>query len=78
VPRTARQTPGRFVYHTLYRVTARLTLFHKAADFAAFVRVLEEALDKYRARLPADCVMPSHWHFVLWPDRDGQLTAFHR
>jgi putative transposase len=22
--------------------------------------------------------MPTHWHFVLWPQKDGQLTAFLR
>jgi putative transposase len=22
--------------------------------------------------------MPNHWHFVVWPKRDGELTAFFR
>jgi putative transposase len=22
--------------------------------------------------------MPNHWHFVVWPERDGQVTAFFR
>jgi len=24
------------------------------------------------------CLMSNHWHLALWPERDGQLTAFMR
>ena len=24
----------------------------------------------------AYCLMPNHWHFVLWPEADGDLAAF--
>src|SRR5271157_5622451 len=24
----------------------------------------------------ADAHMPNHWHFVVWPERDGELPAF--
>jgi putative transposase len=24
------------------------------------------------------CLMPNHWHFVVWPDQEGQVTAFFR
>ena len=27
-------------------------------------------------RLLAYCVMPNHWHMVLWPRRDGDLSRF--
>jgi putative transposase len=27
-------------------------------------------------RVIAHCLMPSHWHFVLWPEQDGDLPAF--
>ena len=33
---------------------------------------------KHPTRLLAYCVMPNHWHMVLWPEQDGQLTAFLR
>ena len=45
MPRSARQTPGGYVYHALNRATARLKLFRKAADYGAFLRVLDEALE---------------------------------
>jgi len=37
MPRSARQTPAGYVYHALNRATARLKLFRKAADYAAFL-----------------------------------------
>ena len=59
------------MYHTLNRATARLTLFHKPADYDAFLRVLDEALQRHPTRLLAYCVMNNHWHLVLWPRREG-------
>ncbi len=29
-------------------------------------------------RVLAYCLMPNHWHFVLGPEADGQLSAFCR
>ena len=76
--RTARQAPGGFVYHALNRAMARLPLFDKPADYDAFERVLLEALKEHPIRLLSYCLMPNHWHFVLWPRHDGELTGFLR
>jgi len=27
-------------------------------------------------RLLAYCVMPNHWHLVVWPQHDGDLSRF--
>ena len=27
-------------------------------------------------RIVAYCLMPNHWHFVLWPAQDDQLSDF--
>ncbi len=66
------------MYHVLNRAVARLPLFEKDADYAAFERVLALALEKHPIRLLAYWLMPNHWHFVLWPRRDGELSAFVR
>src|SRR5438094_267207 len=29
-------------------------------------------------RLLAYCLMPNHWHMVLWPNNDGEMTEFLR
>ena len=34
-------------------------------------RVLEEALERTRTRLLAYCIMPNHWHLIVWP-RSGR------
>jgi putative transposase len=40
--------------------------------------VLPEAHPRTPTRILADCVMPNHWHFGLWPKADGELTRFRR
>lgn len=55
----------------LNRSVARLPLFRKGADYAAFERVLQEAQEKHPTRILAWYLMPNHWHFVLWPRADG-------
>ena len=76
--RRARNAPGGLVYHALNRAVARLPLFQKDGDFQAFERVLTQALQEQPTRLLAYCLMPNHWHVVLWPEKAGELTAFLR
>ncbi len=78
MPRTARVAPGGLVYHVLNRAVARLPLFEKTADYEAFERVLAETQQRHPTRILAYCLMPNHWHFVLWPREDDELTAFLR
>ena len=78
MPRTARQAPGGLVYHVLNRAVARLPLFEKDGDYQAFERVLLDAMAKQPTRLLAYCLMPNHWHLVLWPQEDAELTGFVR
>ena len=74
--RAARAAPPGYVYHVLNRPVARLPLFQKDGDYEAFERVLSEALQEHPTGLLAYCLMPNHWHFVVWPQREGELTAF--
>lgn len=76
MPRPARYAPGGMVFHVLNRGVGRRNLFDKEADFLAFERVLREALHVRQMRVCAYCLMSNHWHFVLWPERDGDLPAF--
>ena len=74
--RTARVAPGGYVYHVLNRGVGRMQLFAKSADYEAFEAILGETLAKIPLRLCALCVMPDHWHFIVWPRADGELAAF--
>jgi len=63
--RGPRQTPGGIVYHVLNRAVARRPLFEKPADYAAFLRVLAEALRRPFGR---------RWRFTITSRR----TSFTR
>ena len=64
------------VFHVLNRGVGRQRLFDQPADYAAFEELLEETLAKQPMRICGDCLMPNHWHFVVWPENDGDLAAF--
>jgi putative transposase len=75
--RALRATPGGYVYHVLNRAKGRSRIFQKDGDYAAFERVLEEAVEHVPGmRLLAFCLMPNHWHLMLWPRADGELSDF--
>src|SRR5688572_17650268 len=76
MPRTARLVPGGMPFHVLNRGVGRMRLFLKDADFEAFERVIEKTLVTCPMRVCAYCLLSNHWHFVLWPERDGDLGAF--
>jgi len=78
MPRQPRAAVGGLVYHVLNRSNARLALFEDAGDYDAFVRVLAEAARRVPVRLIAYCVMPNHFHLILWPRDDGDLSRFMR
>jgi putative transposase len=78
MPRSQRASQGELIYHVLNRANAGLSLFEKDQDFAAFEKVLVQAHERVSMRTIAYCVMPNHWHFVLWPYRDGDLSEFVR
>jgi putative transposase len=78
MPRTARNAPGGLVYHVLNRANGRLRLFKDADDYVAFEQVMLLAHRRVPIRILGWCLMPNHWHLVLWPERDGQLTEFMR
>lgn len=67
---------GGLVYHVLNRANARMTIFKRDGDYEAFLQVMQEALERTEMRILAYCLMRSHWHLVLWPEEDDQLSKF--
>ena len=76
MPRSKRIAKGNIVYHVLNRANGRLRIFKKPGDFAAFEQTLAEGLEQFAMRLCGYCIMSNHWHLVLWPRADGDLSAF--
>jgi putative transposase len=38
--------------------------------------VLKETLQEAPMRICAFCLMPNHWHLLVWPEHDGELATF--
>lgn len=51
-------------------------LFDADDDYILFVRLLEEARSLHPMRILAYCLMPNHWHLLLWPEHDGDLSRY--
>lgn len=76
MPRVGRKAVGGVVYHVLNRGNGRSRLFHKPGDYDAFLRILAEAKEAVPVRVLGVCLMPNHWHLLLWPRADGDLSRF--
>ena len=78
MPRTNRICPAGEVFHVLNRAVARLTIFEKPEDYAAFMRVLDETWQIVPLPISAMVAMPNHWHFVVRPESPDQVSEFFR
>ncbi len=74
--RISRVDVGGMVYHVLNRANFRSTLFQNDKEYKRFLGVLEESLEFAPMRIVAYCLMPNHWHLVLYPEHDGDLSRF--
>lgn len=74
--RPRRTSIGGIAYHALNRGNRRSQVFFKDGDYEAFLKALAEALAAVPMRLLGFCLMPNHWHLVLWPRGAGDLSRF--
>lgn len=76
MPRITRTDIGNHCYHIINRANARLPIFFEEKDYVLFETVLEEAQEKFSMRIIAYCLMPNHFHLVLYPKNDGDMSKF--
>ena len=76
--RTKRNCPAGEVFHVLNRAVARLKIFEKPEDYAAFMRVVAETWEVVPLPIYAMVAMPNHWHFVVRPETSDQVSEFFR
>ena len=74
--RRHRFTPSGVVQHVCNRGSRKGLLFSNAEDYIVFVRLVAEARWRCPMRILAYCLMSNHWHFLLWPEADGDLQRF--
>ena len=76
MPRTARASAGDVCYHVLNRGNGRQRIFHRDEDYAAFLDLLATACARRPLRVLGLCLMPNHFHLLLWPHADGDLSRW--
>ena len=76
MPRVERVDISENIYHVLNRANARVQIFDTKEDYILFENILTEGIEKYDMRILAYCIMPNHWHLILNPKNDGDLSKF--
>lgn len=76
--RQARVAIGDTVYHVINRANGRAQIFDTPQEYAHFESLLLEGVELIGMRLLAYCIMPNHWHLVLYPRKDGDMSEFMR
>jgi len=76
MPRTQRTDVGGIIYHIINRANARMRIFNVEKDYRLFETTLAEAKEQTNMRILSYCIMPNHWHIVLYPKKDGELQKF--
>jgi len=74
--RAPRVDERNLVYHVLNRANSRRTIFSIPDEYRHFELLLKEAVEKFDMRLLAYVLMPNHWHLILYPKADGDLSFF--
>jgi putative transposase len=67
---------GPYVYHVINRAAAQMKLFKCAKDYIAAQELLFELKLQIGIRLLAFCIMPNHWHFIIWPRSAAEMSRF--
>lgn len=76
MPRTARASIGGICYHVINRGNARSTVYHSSSDYQSFIQLMIRACDRIPMRILSYCLMPNHFHLVLWPFGDGDMSRW--
>jgi putative transposase len=76
MPRTTRASEAQFTYHVLNRGNARSEVFHKVADYAAFLQIICGASLRLPMPMLAYCRMPNYFHLMVRSLADGDLSRW--
>jgi len=71
-----RFAPAGMVFHVVNRGVRKLRLFDHDGDYQAWISTLAEAQDRIPLALFAYCLMPNHFHLIVQPSTDRQMSLF--
>lgn len=76
MPRTSRAIRGGEFYHVLNRGNGKSQVFFDEDDYASFERLIEESVERFGIRILGYCLMPNHFHFIVWPENDEDVPRW--
>jgi len=74
--RTLRASVGGYCYHVINRGNGKAKVFHDRHDYRYFAGLIARACKRLPSRVIAYCLMPNHFHLVLWPFGNGDLSRW--
>jgi putative transposase len=74
--RTLRASVGGYCYHVINRGNRKAKVFFDRRDYEHFQDLLAKACARLPLRIIAYCLMPNHFHLVVWPFKDGDLSSW--
>ena len=76
MPRIARVAVGDTLYHVINRANGRVQIFDTDDDYKHFESILQEGKELTNMRLVSYCIMPNHWHLMLYPRNETAMGEF--
>jgi len=69
---------GDIPYHVLNRSNGKVQIFETDTEYQHFEALLQEGVELTGMRILSYSIMPNHWHLVLYPKKDGDMSEFMR
>jgi REP-associated tyrosine transposase len=76
MPRRRRYYQDGLAYHVINRGNKRSKIFLEAEDGEDFLDAMADAGSHHSVGHLTFCLMPNHWHLVLWPECAVDLSAY--
>jgi len=76
MPRRRQRNTGGLIFHVINRGVRKGVIFYTPEDYAGFFKLMVLAQARVPMRVHAVALMPNHWHLVLSPHDDGDLTRY--
>ncbi len=74
MPRPLRPIDDGLIYHVINRGNNQQDVFHKRADFQAFLTALAELKERKPFELYGYCLLNNHFHLLLRPTGDATIS----
>jgi putative transposase len=76
MPRARRYHPDGVPQHIVNRGNRKARIFSEDEDYLGFVAAMAAASERTVVRLIAYCLLPNHWHLVLWPYKGAEISTY--